>query len=207
MGHTGAVSATFEDIRDLREEWEATLSHEEYRRRLTAKVEEMEVGEPGRAELLECLASDPGEPVTERTLELARAAVEDGGPTTLDPRIAVVGALYDLGRDDEAADLVRELIRSQSSDSVTVGLHAVLGDLLEVKGRHREAHRAFTVGLKEFEPALDEPTLDEDLCLAGRYRTRRALSLGRDALDRCFEELSPDAAAAIRERTAAGSTP
>jgi hypothetical protein len=202
-----AMSPTFDEIRDLREEWEETLPSEEYRRRLTAKVEEMAVGEAGRAELLECLASDVDEPVTERTLELARAAVEDGGPTTMDPRVAVVRTLYDLGRDDEATDLVRELIRSRSRDDVTVGLHATLGEVLEMADRLREGHRAYTVGLKEFDPAQDEPTLDEDMCLAGRYRVRRALDLGRDAYDRCFEELSPTAAEAINERAAAGSNP
>ncbi|HEU5038888.1 MAG TPA: hypothetical protein VFT70_17910 [Nocardioides sp.] len=49
---------TFEDIVELREEWEATLSHDEYRRRVSATIEEVPDEEPGRTELLECLASD-----------------------------------------------------------------------------------------------------------------------------------------------------
>jgi hypothetical protein len=200
------MPATFNEIRDLREEWDATLPPDEYRRRMTARIAEMEVGQPGRAELLECLASDDGEPVTERSLELARAAVEDGGPTTIDPRVAVVRALYGLGRNDEAADLVRELVRSRSRDDVIVGLHTALGEVLEIADQLRGAHRAYTVGLKEFDPARDDPTIDEDMCLAGRYRVRRALGLGRDAFDRCLEELAPTAAEAINERVAPGSS-
>lgn len=199
------MPAAFDEIRDLREEWEATLSPDEYRRQLLATLEEMEVGEVGRAELLECLASDFGED-HERALEFARAAVTDGGPTTIDARVALVRALYSLGRDDEAADLVRDLLRSPARDDVTAGLHATLGEVLEMTDRPHDAHRAYTVGLKEFDPDEDEPTVDEDMCLAGRYRVRRRLGLGADAFDRCFEELAPAGAAAIRERAAAGLT-
>jgi hypothetical protein len=199
------VPPTFEDICDLREEWEATLPHDEYRRRVLAQVDAMQVGEPGRAELLECLASDLDEPVTERTLELARAAVEDGGPTTIDARVEVVRALYALEREDEAGDLVRELMRARPRDDVTAGLHHSVGEALEMLARFRDAQRAYTVGLREFDPERDEPDFDEELCLAGRYRTRRALELGTDAFDRCFEEISPEGAAAIRDRAAAGT--
>lgn len=196
------MKPSFDQIRDLREQWEATLSATEYRQRMTAQVETMEVGDPGRAELLACLASDRSEEVSERSLELARAAFDDGGPTTIDARGEVVRALYLLGRDDEASLLVRHLLRTRSRDDVTVGLHATLGEVLEIIDRPKDAQRAYTVGLKYFDPELDDPDLDESLCLAGRYRVRRGLAVGRDEFDRCMEEISPDAAAAIRERVA-----
>jgi hypothetical protein len=196
------VQPDFDDICDLRERWEATLSPADYRARLFAQVDEMAVGAPGRAELLSCLSTQPGVPVTEESLALARAALEDGGPTTIDSRVKVLRALIELGRDDEAEPLTRELLRARDREGVTVGLHAALGEVLEMAERFRDAHRAYTIGLKEFDPEVDDPTLDEDLCLAGRYRTRRGLDLGFDLLDRCLEELSPQAATAIKERLA-----
>jgi len=195
------VKPDFEDICNLREQWEATLSPEDYRERVTAQLAEMAVGDPGRAELLSCLSTQPDFPLTEESLALARAALEDGGPTTIDSRVEVLRALLELGRDDEAEQMIRALLRARSRDGVTVGLHPALGEVLEMAGRTRDAHRAYTVGLKEFDPELDEPTIDEDLCLAGRYRVRRELGLGFDLLDRCLEELAPRAAASIRERS------
>jgi hypothetical protein len=206
-GHNGAMLATFDDIRDRREEWEATLPHDEYRQRMLTEVEQMAMGEPGRAELLECLSSDLAGEDAERSLELARAAVDDGGPTTVDARVAVVRALYAVGRGDEASVLVRKLLRARSRDDVTVGLHTTLGEVLEMEDQLSDAQRAYTVALREFDPEVDEPTLDEDMCLAGRYRVRRALGAGRDAYDRFLEEFAPTAAEAIRERATSASTP
>lgn len=194
------MTPTFEDICELREEWEATLSPAVYRARIVALVETMSPGDSGRAELLECLASDRSEPVSERTVELVNAAIEDGGPTTVDPRGELVRVLYELGRDDEADALVQQLLRATSRDDVTVGLHTTLGEVLELLDRTRQAQRVYTIGLKDLDPEVDEPDLDESLCLAGRYRVRRAMALGIDAFDRCLEEASPDAAAAIRQR-------
>lgn len=193
----------FDDIRDLREEWEMTLPPEQYRAQLRAHVDRMEVGQPGRAELLACLASDAGIPPSEESLALARAAVEDGGPTTIDPRVEVLRLLLALGRDEEATELTGELVRARPRDDVEVGLHAAAGEALEMADRTREAHRCYTVGLKHFDPDSDDPDLDEDLCLSGRYRVRRQLGLGPDAFDRCLEELRPTAADAIRRRAAA----
>jgi len=198
------MKPTFEEICELREEWEGTLSPAEYRQRMLAQVEAMAVGDPGRAELLECLASDAGEPVTERTVELAEAAIADGGPTTVDPRVELVRAFSLLGREDEADALVRELMRARSRNDVMVGLHTRLGEVLEMIDRPKDAQRAYTIGLKDFDPDLDEPDIDESLCLTGRYRVRRLLALGHDGFDRCLEQLSPRAASAIQERTTDG---
>ena len=191
---------TFQDIRHLREEWEATLPAEAYRQRLAEKIDELAVGAPGRAELLECLSSDLDETDPERSLSLARAAEADGGPTTIDARVAVVRALYRLGRDDEAGDLARQLLRSSSREDVTVGLHTALGEVLEMVPLPREAQRAYTVGLKGVDPEIDDDddlTMDDVLCLTGRYRVRRALGAGRDGYDRFFEQVSPSVADAL----------
>jgi hypothetical protein len=197
------VKPTIDDIRDLLEEWEATLPPDEFRERVRATIETMAVGDPGRAELLAHLGTELQPVATEHSLELVRAAVDDGGPTTIDARVELLRVLYWLDRQPEADKLARELLRAQPRDGVAVGLHASLGEVLELAERIREAHRAYTVGLKEFDPELDEPTMDEDVCLAGRYRVRRSLGMGTDALDRCLEELAPTAAASIRARTVA----
>jgi hypothetical protein len=197
------VTLDFDDIRDLREEWEATLPPAEYRARVQAQIEQMVVGQPGRAELLSCLAQDPDLPASEESLALARAAVDDGGPATVDPRVEVLRVLLALGRDEEATDLLRELVRARARDDVEAGLHATVGEVLEMAHRTREAHRFYTIGLKDFDPDRDDPDLDEDTCLSGRYRLRRQLGLGFDSFDRCLEELDPQRAAAIRERAAA----
>jgi len=97
--------------------------------------------------------------------------------------------------------LVRSCLRDRTPRYVHGDLHADLGEVLEMRGHLQLAQRAFTVGLKDFDPALDEPDFDEDMCLGGRYRVRRALDAGFDPLDRAFENLKPEAASAIRDRT------
>jgi hypothetical protein len=200
------VKPTFEDIRELVESWES-LSPPENRTRLLGQLDEMGPGDPGRAEILNILGTQTGLDPTEEWLDLTRAAQADGGPTTLDPRVNTLWVLVQLGRDEEADALTKELLRAPGRDDVLVGLHAYLGDILEDAGRLQAAHRAFTVGLRDFEPEEDEPTVDEDLCLVGRYRVRRELGLGSDTLDRWVEADQPEAAAAIRERARSGSGP
>lgn len=197
----------FDDIRDLREEWEVTLDANAYRERISAYVDTMASGDVGRAELLlalceRTLMDEPSTEDLERAAEHAREAFADGGPTTSDPRLELLRVLDRLGREDEVNGLIRECLRDRTPDHVEMDIHAELGEILELRGRLRDAHRAYTVGLKEFEPDLDEPDFEEDTCLAGRYRVRRELALGFDSLDRAFQNLSPDPAKAIRDRAA-----
>lgn len=198
------MSRSFEDVIDEREEWEATLPPAAYRDRIRTELAAMQVGDPGRAELLTCLSSSTLA-VTAESESLVREALADGGPTVIDSRVELLRVLLALGpgRDDEAAALTKELTRATARPDVVAGLHATLGEVLEMADRLKEAQRAYTVGLKHLDPAEDEPEIDEDLCLSGRYRVRRALGLGRDSYDALLEELSPQGAAAIRERTAA----
>jgi hypothetical protein len=197
----------FEDIRDLREEWEFTLDRDAYRSKIAAYVEGMAVGDVGRAELLMALSESllmedaPSNEDLERVIGYAHEAMADGGELTTDPRVEIVEALDRLGRADEMLALVRSCLRDRTPAHVHVDLHADLGEVLEMRGHLELAQRAFTIGVKDFEPDLDEPDFDEDMCLGGRYRVRRALGAGFDPLDRAFENFKPDAAAAIRERS------
>jgi hypothetical protein len=89
----------FEDIRDLREEWEFTLDQDAYRAQIASYVEDLAVGDVGRAELLaglcESLLADEDAPQgeLERAIVLAREAIADGGEVTSDPRVNLVDAL------------------------------------------------------------------------------------------------------------------
>jgi hypothetical protein len=110
----------FEDIRDLREEWEFTLDRDAYRAQIASYVEDLAVGDVGRAELLaglcECLLADEDAPQgeLERAIVLAHEAIADGGEVTSDPRVNLVDALDRLGREDEMVTLVRSCLRDRT---------------------------------------------------------------------------------------------
>lgn len=199
---------TFEDVRDRLDDWQASLTAEQYRDRVLSHVATLARGDLGRAEMLSALsesavASSATQADLERAAEWARQSLADGGQVVIDPRIALLRALFRLDREDEATAIVRECLRDRTPEHVRIDLHATLGEVLEDVGRHREAQRAYTVGLKDFEPDLDDPDFGQALCLAGRYRSRRSLGLGIDSLDREFEETTPEAAELIKERAAA----
>ncbi len=82
-----------------------------------------------------------------------------------------------------------------------MGLQASIGDVLEASDRLKEAQRWYTIGLRDFDPEVDEPGFDQNLCLSGRYRVRRLLGLPADGFDRWFEDDAPEAAEAIRNRS------
>jgi hypothetical protein len=199
-------SDEFDAICDLREEWESTLSPTDYRARIDEQVAAMAPGQTGRAELLAARAEVRWEDQSDDELAAAersmRAAIDDGGPTYGDPRVRLLEILLRRSRDDEADTLVRECLRRSSPQNVLGAGLDELGEALEAAGDLRRAQRAFTVGLREFEPSIDEPDADEHACLTGRYRVRRALGLGLDAFDRAFREIDPDTAAAIDDPAA-----
>ncbi|KAA1419172.1 hypothetical protein F0U44_12025 [Nocardioides humilatus] len=199
----------FEDYRDLFEEWEFTLSREDLRAAMTERLATMKAGEVGRAELLgrlteSLMANDAHPDDLDRAAALARDAIADGGPSTFDPRTDLLRVLFRQGKDEEAMALAKECLRATTPDHVEAGLHTTLGEIMELRGDYKFAHRVYTVGLKYFDPSIDEPDFDEDACLSGRYRARRRLELGRDSLDVAFEADNPDAAQAIKDRLAAG---
>ena len=198
------MPGTWDDLHQLREEWRATLPRDEYRQRVVAKVDEMTPGDFGRAEFLVWLATDFDDYDAEQSLEFAEQAVTDGGPTMVDPRVAVLHALIRLERAEEVDELFHHLLRSSTRDGVTVGLLPALGEVLEQASRLRDAQRAYTVGLREFDPELASPagdTMDDVFCLGGRFRVRRVMGLGEDRYDGYFERAYPDAARGMREHS------
>lgn len=191
------MAKTWDEISEARQHWEETLPPGEYRQRLVDAVAGMAVGELGRAEYLTWLASDEEDADPAECLAFAEQAEADGGPTTIDPRATILHNLIRLGRTDEADQLFRALLRAPSRDDVTVDLRPALGEVMEKAGRLRDAHRAYTVGLKDLDPELDSPeddSMDDIFCLLGRYKTRRMLGLGTDHFDQYAERAYPDAA-------------
>lgn len=204
------MTYSFDDVCDFLEEWEQSPSAAEYHQRIEDLLTEMGPGQDGRAELLGRSGSHRIDAfrieidLVEAEKRL-RAALEDGGPTVIDPRTNLVEELRLTGRREEYEALVRECIRAPSTLSVA-GTCATLGEKLELADDLDLAHRAYTVGLKYFDPDEDVPEdVDEDTCLSGRYRVRRTRGNGMDAYDRAFEDLFPEPAGAIKDRLAVGS--
>jgi hypothetical protein len=196
---------SLDDVRDQREEWELTLPDDAYLARVLAWADEMEIGDPGRAELLDAAGHAVFDEDPQRALELHQRAFDDGGPTTIDVFSGILESLLALGRDGEADELLRDL-RTRPEEKRAELDESAIGEVLELADRLTEALRWYNIGLRHLEPELDAPDYVEGMCLVGRFRVRRALGRGLDSYDRLFEDLNAPAAAAIRGRLVVGSS-
>lgn len=146
-------------------------------------------GEPGRAAWL-AHAGEAWE--TTGLLEPARTcyeqAIDDGGPTYLDPRAMLVGVLLRLGETDRADALAAELRRDVRAGRAGRAVHGLVGEAFEGADRLRDALAWFDAGLTHH--ARLDPDEPEMVCLHGHYRVRRALGLPLDRYDLISEERS-----------------
>lgn len=149
---------------------------------LRARIEDFQPGEIGRATFLTSLAGQLNlieDYVGAR--ETGLAAIEDGGPTDLDPRCGLLMNELHAGEDARADEFLAELL-----DRFRAGL---VGDVecewiagsLEEADRPRQALRWFTISLAEIHP--DDIEDIHLRALNGRYRVRRQLGLPLDAYD------------------------
>jgi len=125
------------------------------------------------------LADDPTDAV-----EQFQKAITDGGPTFDNPRVSLARAMFALGRNDDADNLLREV---RESDARTLPRACdLVAELLTEQG--------------DLEGALDWATAGVDACLAGedrdelqlllrlRYRLRVDLGMPEDDYDKLLDE-------------------
>jgi len=125
------------------------------------------------------LADDPTDAV-----EQFQKAIADGGPTFDNPRVSLARAMFALGRNDDADNLLREV---RESDARTLPRACdLVAELLTEQG--------------DLEGALDWATAGVDACLAGedrdelqlllrlRYRLRVDLGMPEDDYDKLLDD-------------------
>ena len=162
--------------------WQFDLSGQERIDTFGNHAATMAPGVSGRAELLTLQAeflAQAGQLEESRTV--FAAALADGGWTTLHPKIGLLEIALKLGEEASADELLADLLKLYREEQLMPDACVEVGEALEEAGRLKQAHRWFTMPLREIDP---EELEDGDfLLLAGRYRVRRALGLPMDAFD------------------------
>ncbi len=154
---------------------------------LRRRIEDFEQGEDGRAEFLAALAGElhlVGDFAGAR--EASLAAIEDGGPTELDPRCGLLMSELEAGEDDRADVLLAELLVRVRSGLIGSVECEWIASALEEAGRLRQALRWFTLPLLDVHP--DDVEDVDTRALEGRYRVRRALGMPLDGYDLARDE-------------------
>ncbi len=123
-------------------------------------------------------ADDP-----QRAADEFSAAIEDGGATFADPRVHLVTALRDLGREAEADRLLKALTADR--DAVTPRTCDLLAELFTEQGDLRGALDWATVGVERCIQRGDDAELQ--LLLRLRYRIRVDLGLKEDDYDHMLD--------------------
>ncbi len=167
-----------DDIDRIIESHEVNERIEQFR----SRSEALSVGEDGRAEYLTSLA---GELQLVGDLDGARVAYEtaiaDGGRTVLEPRCGLLSVEIEAGHEDRVTEMLKDFLARARAGDLTITECEWIGDTLEDAERHREAHRWFTIPLRDIDP-LDIDDLPRGP-LHGRWRVRRELDLPHDAYD------------------------
>ncbi|WP_027860136.1 lipopolysaccharide assembly protein LapB [Marmoricola sp. URHB0036] len=178
------MNEPIEEIQDQIEEWESHLDGEEFEKTLLAKFGSLRRGEPGRAELLCSLAErrlSRGDPVQAR--EWFERAVDEPGEVIIDPRCGVLQCCLALEAGEEVSALERDLRRASASGDWRGAFHEHIGETFELAGQLERALRWFTMGVRDLDLMVKEPTTSELICLNGRRRVRRKLDKPLDAFD------------------------
>jgi tetratricopeptide (TPR) repeat protein len=114
--------------------------------------------------------------------------------TAIHQRAALADLELEAGETQRAEELLRELLDLSRAGALEDSDHSFVGESLEEHARLREAHRWFTIPLRDLDPS-DIETLDIG-CVHGRYRVRRELGLPVDLYDKASEEIKAWAAQA-----------
>ena len=123
----------------------------------------------------------------QRAADEFSAAIEDGGATFADPRVHLVRALRDLGRESEAERLLTALTAHR--DAVTPRTCDLLAELFTEEGDLRGALDWATTGVERCIQLGDDAELQ--LLLRLRYRIRVDLGLDEDDYDHMLDTTKP----------------
>jgi tetratricopeptide (TPR) repeat protein len=116
-----------------------------------------------------------------------RAAIEDGGQTSADPRGYLARAHLDLEQDAEADSLLAQMRAER--DTVTPRTCDILAEILTERGDLRGALEWATVGVEHCIEHEDDAELQ--LLLRLRYRIRVDLGLDEDDYDKMLDGTRP----------------
>ncbi|GAA3126932.1 hypothetical protein GCM10010466_17230 [Planomonospora alba] len=151
--------------------------HESLARRLEELAEAYVSGDLSRAAVLVLAAEEwrqAGRPA--RALHCFQRAADDGGEAGADPRAGVADTLFELGRPDEARQVIEAI---ESGGAVSPATALSIAETLVAYGDPRQAHAWATRGIGDAEPGGAEHAA----LLRVRYRIRVDLGLPEDDLD------------------------
>jgi hypothetical protein len=139
------------------------------------------------------LADDPAQAVSG-----FRRAMADGGPVFVDPRVPLARALFQLGRQSEAQEIISTL---KAENPANPRMCDMVAELLVERGDLQAALDWATAGVElclsqageqsPLAPARQWPSGDDSelrLLLSLRYRIRNDLGLGEDDYDQLLDE-------------------
>ena len=110
------------------------------------------------------------------------------------PFISLLDLALVTGRTGDADAVAADLLDLSRAGALDAADHHMIGESLEEHDRPKQAHRWFTIVLRDEDP--DDLDALHMGCLHGRFRVRRELGLPLDAYDRASEELNEIYAAA-----------
>lgn len=120
----------------------------------------------------------------QRAVDDFRAAIEDGGQASADPRVYLARALLDLDQDAKADALIAAV--GAEKDMVTPRTCDILAEILTERGDLPGALEWATVGVEHCIQRDDDAELQ--LLLRLRYRIRVDLGLDEDDYDKMLDE-------------------
>ncbi|MFC4058636.1 hypothetical protein ACFOWE_10045 [Planomonospora corallina] len=151
--------------------------HESLARRLEELAEAYVSGDLSRAAILVLAAEEwrqAGRPA--RALHCFQRAADDGGDAGADPRAGIADTLFELGRPDEAWQVIEAI---ESGGDVSPATVLTVAETLAAYGDPLRAHAWATRGVADAAPGSAEHAA----LLRVRYRIRVDLGLPEDELD------------------------
>lgn len=174
-----------DDFDEIEFEAARTGNHVRAAMRMTELVQQIDAGQRAEAHLRAgeqwMMADD-----AERAAQEFTAAIDDGGETFADPRVYLIRALRDLGRDSQAEELLSAV--TSDRDKVTPRTCDLLAELYTEQGDLRGAHEWATAGVRQCLERGDNAELQ--LLLRLRYRLGVDLGLEEDEYDRMLDTTS-----------------